>query len=139
MSESSPAACRFAIRDRTVFWPLLAGLLNIDSALTLISFARRDDADGFLFVIFILHTIHVDDQEHGTRHGWIHENERRTLESDAIVLLLIEAVLFSVPFKPHRYTNCITYRGKRRPTREPWGSSGPIPAQPEHARASSET
>src|ERR1035438_1020624 len=64
MSESSPAACRFAIRDRTAFCFLLGGLLKIDSALTLISFAGRDDADSFFFAIVTLHAICVDDQQH---------------------------------------------------------------------------
>src|ERR1019366_8972677 len=59
MSESSPAACRFAIRDRTAFCFLLTGLLNIDSALTLMSFAGRNDADGFYFAIFILRARYV--------------------------------------------------------------------------------
>src|ERR1017187_7180301 len=69
MSESSPAACRFAIRDRTAFCFLLSGLLNIDSALTLTSFAGRDDADVFFFAICMLHTIHVDDQQHRPLYG----------------------------------------------------------------------
>jgi hypothetical protein len=58
---------RFAIRDRTAFWILFAGLLNIDLALTLISFAGRDDADRFFFVIFILHAIYVNNQQHCAR------------------------------------------------------------------------
>src|SRR5216683_139545 len=102
MSESSPAACRFAIRDRTAFCFLLSGLLNIDSALTLISFAGRDDADGFFFAISILHAIYVDDQKHrplrgsngvptlfafynailAEDHVGVIENECRTLEPD---------------------------------------------------------
>jgi hypothetical protein len=44
-------------------------LLNIDSALTLINFAGRDDADGFFFAIFILPEIYVDNQQHGPRGG----------------------------------------------------------------------
>src|SRR5437588_11092534 len=59
MPESSPAACRFAIRDRTAFCFSLRGLLNLDSALTLFSFSGREDADGFFFAIFILHAISV--------------------------------------------------------------------------------
>jgi hypothetical protein len=113
MSESSPAACRFAIPDRTAFCLLLTGLLNIDSALTLISFAGRDDADGFFFAIFILHAIYVDNQQHRPLYGsngvpplfaghdaflaedylGIVENECRAFESDATVLLLVDAVL----------------------------------------------
>ena len=46
MLESS-AACLFAIRDKTSFCALLAGLLKINSALTLVCFAGRDDADDF--------------------------------------------------------------------------------------------
>jgi len=49
MPESSPAACRFAIRDRTAFCFLLGGLLKIDSALMLTSFAGRDNADDLFF------------------------------------------------------------------------------------------
>src|ERR1035441_9245932 len=119
MSESSPAACRFAIRDRTAFCFLLTGVLNIDSALTLTSFAGRDDADGFFFAIFILHAIYVDNQQHRPLHGsngvpslfashdailtenyvGIIENECRTLESDATVLLLVDPVLLTVPIQ----------------------------------------
>ena len=51
MPESSPAACRLAVRDRTAVCFLLGGLLNIDSALTLTSFAGRDDTDDFFFVM----------------------------------------------------------------------------------------
>src|ERR1700726_4021716 len=71
MSESSPAACRFAIRDKTAFGALLGGLLNIDLALTLIRFACRDDADGFFFVMFILQAINVDNQQQSAcRHSY---------------------------------------------------------------------
>src|ERR1019366_5439700 len=128
MSESSPAACRFAIPDRTAFCFLLTGLLNIDTALTLMSFAGRNDADGFFCAIFILHAIYVNNQQHRPLHGSngvpplfarhdailvedyarIIENECRTLESDSTVLLLVDPVLFTVPFKSHRYTKCIT-------------------------------
>lgn len=62
ISESSPAACRLAIPDRTAFCFLFIGLLNIDSALTLTRFAGRDNAVGLFFAIFILRSIHVDDQ-----------------------------------------------------------------------------
>src|SRR5664279_4221928 len=123
MSESSPAACRFAIRDRTAFCFLLSGLLKIVSALTLISFAGRDDADGFFFAIVILRAICVDDQQHRSLRGansvpplfaihdailaedyfGIVENQRRTLKRDATVLLLVGSVLFAVPLKSHRY------------------------------------
>src|SRR5260221_13095555 len=119
MSESSPAACRFAIRDRTAFCFLLSGLLNIDSALTLISFAGRDDTDGFLFAISILHAIDVDDQQHRPLRGsngvpplfathdailaedyvGIVKNECRTLERDATVIQLVDPVLLAVPFE----------------------------------------
>ena len=64
MSESSPAACRLAILDRTDFCFLLTALLNIDSALTLISFAGRDDSDGFFFAIFILRARYLNNQQH---------------------------------------------------------------------------
>src|SRR5450432_4210814 len=69
MSESSPAACRFAIWEMTAFCFLLTGLLNIDSALTLISFAGLDDADGFFFATFILHAIYVNNQQHRPLYG----------------------------------------------------------------------
>src|SRR5271157_1342162 len=135
MPESSPAACRFAIRDRTAFCFLLGGLLKIDSALTLISFAGRDtvcgpfrDADDLFFAIVILHAICVDDQQHRPLRGsnsvpplvaihdailvedyvGIVENQRRALKRDATVLPLVDPVLFAVPLKPHRYTICIT-------------------------------
>src|ERR1700689_4360035 len=107
MPESSPAACRFAIRDKTAFCALFAGLLKIDSALTLISFAGRDDTDGFFFIMFILHAIDVSNQQHGagcdsdgvppllTGHDAVFaedyvgivENKCRTLECEAIVFL----------------------------------------------------
>ena len=53
--------------DKTAFCVLLTGLLKIDSALTLISFAGRDDANGFFFVMFILHAIDVDNQKQRAR------------------------------------------------------------------------
>ena len=107
MPESSPLACRSAIPDKTAFCSLFAGLLNIDSALTLISFAGRDDAYGFFFVMFILLAIRVYNQQHRARCGsygvpplfahhdavlaedclGIAENKRRALESEAAVLL----------------------------------------------------
>ena len=134
MPESSPAACRFAIRDSTAFCLSLDGLLNIDSALTLIRFAGRDNPDRiFFFVIFILHAIHVDDQQHSPVHSSnrvptlfaIHdticaddyariiENKRCSFERDASVLFLVDPIFRTVPFKPHRYTLCITYVGRR--------------------------
>ena len=78
--------------------------------------------------MFILHAIYVDNQQHGplgdsngvpplfANHDailaedylGIVENERRTLESDATVLLLVDPVLLTVPFKSYRYTKCIT-------------------------------
>jgi len=71
------------------------------------SFAGRDDADGFFFAIFILHAIYVDNQQHRPLYGsngvpplfaghdailtedyvGIIENECRTLESDATVVI----------------------------------------------------
>jgi hypothetical protein len=94
-------------------------LLKIDSALTLISFAGRDDADGLFFAIFILHAIYVDNQQHRPLYGsnrvpplfasrnailaedclGIVENECRTLESDATVLLLVDPALLAVPIR----------------------------------------
>src|ERR1019366_7752895 len=117
MSESSPAACRLAILDRTDFCFLLTALLNIDSALTLISFAGRDNSDGFFFAIFILRARYVNNQQHSRLCGsnsvpslfashdailtenyvGIIENECRTLESDATVLLLVDPVLLNCP------------------------------------------
>ena len=52
MPESSPAACRAAIRERTAFCSSVNGLLNLDSALALISFAGRDDPDDFFVAMF---------------------------------------------------------------------------------------
>src|ERR1035437_3182508 len=128
MPESSPAACRFAIRDKTAFCALLGGLLNIDSALTLISFAGRDDADGFFFVMFILQAITWTTNStapvaipmacHRCSPATIAvlaedcmgivEHKGRALETEAVVFLFVDPVLFGVPFKPHRYTQCIT-------------------------------
>src|ERR1035441_369742 len=116
MSESSPAACRLAILDRTDFCFLLTALLNIDSALTLISFAGRDDSDGFFFAIFILRARYVNNQQHSRLCGsnsvpslfashdailtenyvGIIENECRTLESDATVLFCWLIQFFSL-------------------------------------------
>ena len=82
------------------------------------SFAGRNDADGFFFAIFILRAIYVNNQEHRPLYGSngvpllfasydailaedyarIIENECRTLESDSTVLLLVDPVLFTVPF-----------------------------------------
>src|ERR1017187_10311715 len=134
MSESSPAAWRFAIPDRTAFCFLLTGLLNIDSALTLISFAGRDDSDDFFFAISILHARYVNNQQNRPLCGsngvpplfaghdailtenyvGIVENQCRTLESDATVLMLVDSVLFTVPFEPHCYTKCITITVQRQ-------------------------
>jgi hypothetical protein len=44
-------------------------LLNIESALTLISFAGRDDPDGFFFAMFTLHAIYVDYQQNRLLYG----------------------------------------------------------------------
>jgi hypothetical protein len=119
MPESSPAACRFAIRDKTAFWALLTGLLNIDSALALVSFAGRDDAYGFFLVIFILHSIDVDNQKHRAGCGsygvpplfachdavlaenrvGIVENKRGGLEREAVVLLPVDPVLLTGPIR----------------------------------------
>src|SRR5271165_2440911 len=110
MPESSPAACRFAIRDKTAFCALPGGLLNIDSALTLISFAGRDDADAFFFVMFILQAIDVDNQQQRAgrtsygvpplfaRHDavlaedcvGIVEHKSRALETEAGVFLFVD-------------------------------------------------
>jgi hypothetical protein len=38
------------------------------------------------------------------------KNKRSRPERQAIVLPLIDPVLFIVPFEPHRYTKCITYK-----------------------------
>jgi hypothetical protein len=114
MPESSPAACRFAIRDKTAFCALLGALLNIDSALTLIGFAGRDDADDFFLVMFILQTIDVDNQQQrACRHSYgratavrpprwvlaedcvgIVEHKRRALETEAAVFLFVDPVPF---------------------------------------------
>ena len=143
MPESSPAACRFAIRDKTDFCALLTGLLNMDSALTFISFAGRDDAYGFFVVIFILHAIDVDDQQHRGGRGSngvpplfarhdavlakncvrIVENERGGVEREAVVLLLVDPALFTIPLKPHRYTKCIT-QSMEQSTRQ--GAENPL-------------
>src|SRR5579871_5327295 len=68
MPESSLAACRFPIRARTAFWRLLSGLLNIDSALTLIRFARRDDTDDLFAICFVL-TVNMYYQQQSRRDG----------------------------------------------------------------------
>jgi hypothetical protein len=57
-AESSPAAWRFAIRANTALCRLLGGLLNIDSALTLIRFPRRDNADDFFAIVFLSKGMH---------------------------------------------------------------------------------
>src|SRR5271165_2381918 len=47
------------------------------------------------------------------------ENGKRIIKSkcsrferEAVVLPLVDPVLFIVPLKPHRYTKCITHRGE---------------------------
>jgi hypothetical protein len=97
-------------------------LLKIDSALTLISRAGRDDADRFFFAILILYEIYVNDQQDRSFHGsdgvpplfasheailaenraGVIENERGSLEGDADALPLVDPVLFAVPRKSHR-------------------------------------
>src|SRR5580658_7821113 len=67
--ESSPAACLFAIRDKTVFCALPTGLVKIDSALTLVCFPGRDAADDFFFVILSLPSIKMHNQQHCARNG----------------------------------------------------------------------
>jgi hypothetical protein len=140
MPESSPAACRFAIRDNAAFCFLPTGLLNIDSALTIISFAGRDDADGFFFAMFTLHAIYVDYQQNCPLYGangvpsllavddsifaercmGIVEDQGGGLKRDT-VLLLVDPVLLGIPFKSHRYTNCITlHRDSRSGNAPPW-------------------
>jgi len=119
MPESSPAACRFAIRDKAAFCALPGGLLNIDSALTLISFAGRDDADVFFFVIFVLQAIDVDNQQQRAgRPSYgvpplfarydavlaedcmgIVEYKSRALKTEAVVFLFVDPVLFSRPIR----------------------------------------
>src|SRR5271165_6560150 len=111
---------------RTAFWRLPGGLLNIDSALTLISFPRRDDADDF-FAIFLLLPIYMDYQQYRLLNGfdgmpplfavddaifseyyiWIVKDQGRARKRES-VLPLIGGVLFFAPFKLHRYTYCIT-------------------------------
>ena len=39
------------------------------------------------------------------------ENKGGRLKREAVVLPLVDPVLFIVPFKPHRYTKCITHAG----------------------------
>ncbi len=38
------------------------------------------------------------------------KNKRSRLKRQAVVLALVDPVLFIVSFKPHRYTKCITHR-----------------------------
>jgi hypothetical protein len=38
------------------------------------------------------------------------KNKRSRLKRQTVVLPLVDPVLFIVPFKPHRYTKCITHR-----------------------------
>jgi hypothetical protein len=52
--ESSSLDWRLAIRSKTPFWVLVSGLVNIDSALLAIRFARRDDSDNFFAIKIIL-------------------------------------------------------------------------------------
>src|SRR5271166_2379383 len=116
------------MRANAAFCLLPGGLLNVDSALTLISFSRRDDADDFFAIISIL-PIHVDHQQQrplrstdrmpalfavddailAKDYVGIVENQCRTGEREA-VLPLIGGVLLLAPLKSHRYTYCITLR-----------------------------
>ena len=85
----------------------------------LIRFTGRDDADVFFFVIRILHAIHMDNQQHGTQntsYGMpplfalndavfsekckrIVENKGGRFEREAVVLPLVDPVLFIVVLK----------------------------------------
>jgi hypothetical protein len=111
-------------------------LLNIDSALTLTSFPRRDDADDF-FAIFVLHSIDVDHQQERFLHCSnrvpplftvndtilakdyirIVKHERRACERQATVLLLVGTVLVLVPLEtPSLY---ISYNTMKRTASPP--------------------
>jgi hypothetical protein len=59
------------MRATTAFCRLFSGLLKIDSALTLISFPRRDDADGFFAIDSVL-TVNMNDQKKSCRDGTDH-------------------------------------------------------------------
>src|SRR5215469_55154 len=116
------------MRASVVFCRLVRGLLNIDSALTFISFPRRDDADDFFFVaISMLLAIGVDHEQDCCFHHsdgvpsllalddailaekciGIIENPCRDFECDPM-FLLVASVLSFVPLEAHRYTYCIT-------------------------------
>jgi hypothetical protein len=126
-------------------------LLKIDSALTLVCFARRDDADVFFFLIWRLHAIHMDNQRHSAQSSpygipplfalnnaalaenseWIVENKGGRFECEATVLPPVDPVLFIVPLKMHRYTKCITLRfvdgpRSRQPRLDPTRSSATL-------------
>ncbi len=78
----------------------------------------------------MLHAIYVNDKQHCSFRGpncvppllSIHdaipaeecvriiENQRSSFERDATVLPLVDPVLLAIPFKSHRYTNCITLK-----------------------------
>ena len=111
------------MRDIAAFCLLLRGLLNIDSALTLIRFASRDDADDPFFAILISYSICVDDKQHRFPCGsncvpplrasrsailsedcvQVVENQSGSFKVDAM-LASVQPVLFAVPFEPHGYT-----------------------------------
>jgi len=113
---------------------LLSGLLNTDSALTLISFSGRADADGFFFAIFILHAIYVDNQQDRLRCGsngvpplfarhdailaedclGIVENECSGLECYATVLKLVNPVVAVHQIAPLYKLYNIKNRGSQR-------------------------
>ena len=120
MPESSPAACRFAIRERAAFCFLFGGLLNIDSALTLTSFAGRDDADDFFFTIFILHSVYVNVQQHSPFRG-SHGVPPLFAIHNAIpvedYVRIVENHSFRCPIQIASLYKCITFnfRGINRP------------------------
>jgi histidinol-phosphate aminotransferase len=117
MSESLPAAWRFAILARTAFCRSFSGLLNIDSALTLISLARRDDADDFFAIDVLAADVH--DQQESRRDGpnrmpspfalnhavfdqndaRIVEHASRGFEVQPAVLLLVNPTFLCIPFE----------------------------------------
>jgi hypothetical protein len=51
------------------------------------------------------------------------KNTRSRLKRQAVVLAPVDPVLFIVPFKPHRYTKCITHNGELRSDSGPFSES----------------